>query len=243
MIPKIIHYCWFGGKELPASARSYIRTWREHMPGYEIREWNEKNFDVSAAPLYVRQAYEAGKFAFVSDYVRIRALLEHGGIYFDTDVEVVRPFEEYLEGRGLVSGFESERMLTTAFIACRPGLSLMEEFEKTYHERSFIREDGSLDLTEINVGFSRLAEKYGLDLSRNEFQEFGGDMAVYPIEIFAAFDVKNWHEKVTGNTRTIHHMDASWMDKKGKIHIALIRGLQRVLGYDAYDRLKARFRR
>ena len=117
MIPKVIHFCWFGGNELPDSTKRYIGTWRKNLPDYRIIKWSEKNFDVSSAPAYVQEAYQAGKYAFVSDYVRIQALQKYGGIYFDTYVEVGKPINEYLEGRSMVLGFESDRSLTTAFIA------------------------------------------------------------------------------------------------------------------------------
>ena len=238
MIPKMIHYCWFGGNPLPESTKKYIRTWKQFLPDYKITEWNETNFDIQSAPAYVREAYEAKKYAFVSDYVRVQKLLQYGGIYFDTDVEVVRPFEQYLQGHSMVAGFEGEQTLSTAFIACSKGHPFMEEFEKTYHGRHFIREDGSMDLTVINTGFSRQAGEWGIDLSRNEYQETKDHIAVYPIAYFSAFDIRNWHENPAADTCTIHHMDASWMDKKGTFHIAVIKSLQKILGYERYDRLK-----
>lgn len=217
----------------------FLRTWRKNLPDYKIKKWSEKNFNIESAPVYVQEAYAAGKYAFVSDYVRIQALQKYGGIYFDTDVEVVRPFDQYLEGRTMVLGFESDRSLTTAFIACSKKHPFIEEFEKTYHERRFIQEDGSMDMTVINAGFSAQAEAWGLDLSRNEFQEIGEDIAVFPIEYFAGFDVYNWHVRTTSNTCTIHHMDASWVDKKKALRFTVIKTLHRVLGYDRYDRLRA----
>ena len=239
MIPKIIHFCWFGGKPLPESTRKYIRTWKQFLPDYRIIKWCEKNFDIESAPDYVREAYEAKKYAFVSDYVRVQKLLKYGGIYFDTDVEVVRPFEQYLKGHSMVMGFEGEKTLSTAFIACCKGHPFMEEFEKTYHVRHFLKEDGSMDLTVINTGFSRQAQEWGVDLSRNEYQEAKHKIAVYPVAYFSAFDIRNWHEKPGRVTCTIHHMDASWMDKKGTVHIAAIKGLQRLLGYEGYDKVRA----
>ena len=92
-IPKIIHYCWFGGKPKPKLAEKCLQSWRKFCPDYQIIEWNENNFDVNAAPLYVRQAYEAGRWAFVTDYVRLKAMLDMGGIYMDTDVEVIKPLD------------------------------------------------------------------------------------------------------------------------------------------------------
>lgn len=239
MIPKIIHFCWFGEKPLPESTRKYIRTWKQFLPDYRIIKWSEKNFNIQSAPAYVQEAYEAKKYAFVSDYVRVQKLLQYGGIYFDTDVEVVRSFESFLKGHSMVMGFEGDRTLSTAFLACSKGHPFMEEFEKTYHERHFLQKDGSMDLTVINVGFSRQAQEWGVDLSRNEYLETEHGIAVYPVAYFSAFDIKNWHEKPSSVTCTIHHMDASWVDKKGSIHIAAIKGLQKVLGYERYDQLKS----
>ena len=238
MIPKLIHFCWFGGKPLPVSTKRYIRTWRKYLPDYRIIKWSEKNFNIESAPDYVQEAYEAKKYAFVSDYVRVRKLLQYGGIYLDTDVEIVRPFEQFLEGHSMVLGFEGDKLLSTAFIACCKGHPFIEEFEKTYHTRHFLREDGSMDLTVINDGFSRQAGEWGIDLSRNDYQEIH-EIAVYPVTFFSAFDIRNWHENPGPDTCTIHHMDASWMDRKGTIHIAVIKGLQRILGYERYDKVKA----
>ena len=238
MIPKTIHFCWFGGNPLPESTRKYIRTWKQFLPDYRIIKWSEKNFDIQSAPEYVKEAYESKKYAFVSDYVRVQKLLQYGGIYFDTDVEVVRPFEQLLEGHSMVMGFEGDRTLSTAFFACSKGHPFMAEFEKSYHTRHFIRPDGSMDLTVINDGISRQAGEWGIDLSKNEYQETDHGIAVYPVEYFSAFDIKNWHEKPGAATCTIHHMDASWVDKRGSLHIAVIKGLQRILGYDRYDQLK-----
>lgn len=238
MIPKIIHFCWFGEKPLPKSTRKYISTWRYFLPDYKIIKWSEKNFNIQSAPDYVKEAYEAKKYAFVSDYVRVQKVLQYGGIYFDTDVEVIRPFEQLLKGHSMVMGFEGDRTLSTAFFACSKCHPFMEELEKSYHTRHFIQKDGSMDLTVINDGFSKQASGWGINLSRNEYQETEHNIAVYPTEYFSAFDIKNWHETPSSVTCTIHHMDASWVDKKWLIHIAGIKGLQRILGYKRYDRIK-----
>ena len=243
MIPKLIHFCWFGEKPLPESTKKYIRTWEQFLPDYKIIKWSEQNFDIQSAPEYVQEAYKAKKYAFVSDYVRVQKLYQYGGIYFDTDVEVIRPFEKFLHGHSMVMGFEGNQLLSTAFFACSKDHPFMEEFEKTYHTRHFLMEDGSMDLTVINTGFSRQAEEWGIDLSRNEYQETKGKIVVYPVTYFSAFDIKNWHENPSSVTCSIHHMDASWMVKKGSIHIAAIKGLQRILGYERYDKVKGFFKK
>lgn len=97
MIPKIIHYCWFGGGPKPKSVEKYIRSWKKYCSDYEIIEWNEDNFDISSSPLYVKQAYAAKKWAFVSDYARLKVVFECGGIYFDTDVQVIKNIDTLLQ--------------------------------------------------------------------------------------------------------------------------------------------------
>ncbi len=243
MIPKIIHYCWFGGKEKPDNIKKYITGWKEKLPDYQFVEWNEDNFVISQSPKYVREAYEVKKFAFVSDYVRIYALYNYGGVYLDTDVEIVKPFDEYLLNRTLVTGFESNRSLLTAFIAAEKNHPLMKEFLDSYNERKFVMDDGTFDMTPINVGFSSLMEKQGIDLDKNEFQEIGATIAVYPIPIFCGFDVSNWHIKPTDETCTIHHMNASWVNGKKKLYFKTILFLQKILGYRLYDYLKKKIRK
>lgn len=241
-IPKIVHYCWFGNGEKPDNIKAYIETWKANMPDYTFMEWNEQNFDVEHSIPYVRQAYEAKKYAFVSDYARIQALYQYGGIYFDTDIEVKKPFEEFLEDKSMVLGFESERSLLTAFIAVEKEHSYMKEFLETYQKRNFINEDGSYDMLVINDGFSRLMENKGVDLDRNEYQELPGNIAVYPIEYFCGFDVNNWHESITEKTCTVHYMNSSWVSGKQGMKRKIIYTLQKILGYKNYDKLKGLFK-
>ena len=225
-IPHIIHYCWFGKSEKPNNLKQYIEGWKKLLPDYKIIEWNEDNFSLSDAPVYVQEAYEVQKYAFVSDYVRIKALYEQGGIYLDTDIEIVKRFDEVLEGRELVLGFESDKSLETAFIACTAGNKYIGEFCKTYDERRFILPDGSYDMSVINQHFTELLEqRLKINLMDESFQSLDdGKVVIYPREYFAAFDINNWHIKPTDNTYTIHHMNSSWSSSKKKLYVQGLQG-------------------
>lgn len=241
-IPKIVHYCWFGNGEKPDNIKAYIASWKEKMPDYTFMEWNEDNFDITASIPYVQQAYEAKKYAFVSDYARIQALYQYGGVYLDTDVAVRKPFEQFLEDQSMVLGFESKRSLLTAFIAVEKEHPYIGEFLASYENREFLKEDGSYDMTVINDGFSKLMEKKGVDLDRNEYQKLVGDIVVYPIEYFCGFDVVNWHEDITENTYTVHYMNSSWVSGSAGLKRKVIQTLQKMLGYKTYDKLLKTFK-
>lgn len=238
-IPHIIHYCWFGGKEKPDSIMKYINGWKEILFDYQFVEWNEKNFSIKDAPLYVREAYSVHKYAFVSDYVRINALSQYGGVYLDTDIEVVKRFDEVLEGYDMVLGFESDRSLETAFMACNKDNLYIKNFCNTYQNRRFILDDGTYDMSVINQHFSNYMQRYGVDLDIEEYRIIEKyNIVIYPREYFAAFDVKNWHINPTTNTYTIHHMNASWSSNKRKLYFNTIKFIQRLFGYRGYDRIK-----
>lgn len=241
-IPHIIHYCWFGGNEKPDNIKAFIKGWKEKLTDYTFVEWNESNFSIDDAPEYVKEAYSVKKYAFVSDYARIKALCEQGGIYFDTDIDLVRRFDDFLEGHEMVLGFESDRQLETAFIASTPGNKYISTFLKTYDNRHFINPDGSYDMSVINKHFSDCMENFGVNLDNEDLQAIdGGAVVVYPREYFAAFDISNWHIKPTENTYTVHHMNSSWSTSKKKLYFGVIHFLQKILGFDGYDKLKAKY--
>ena len=137
-VPKIIHYCWFGGNPKPKLAEKCIKSWKKFCPDYQIIEWNEENFDVSAAPEYVCQAYAAKRWAFVTDYVRLKAMTEMGGIYMDTDVELVKPLTPFL-AHDAFAGFETDASVQTGLLACCPGFPLFQEFLQHYDSARFCK--------------------------------------------------------------------------------------------------------
>ena len=231
-IPKIIHYCWFGGKPLPKSCKKMISTWKKLLPEYELRGWDETSFDVDSSD-FVREAYRAGKFAFVSDYVRLCALKEYGGIYLDTDIEVIRSFDPLLRGRGAVFGFESCEKVMTAFIAAQPEHPIINEFLSSYATKSFDPADPEPN----TVGLTDILTRRGLALN-NRMQLMDGNAAVFPLDYFQAYDFTKALLCVTDHTRTIHRCFGSWCSPQERMLFTLKRALGKCLSEEGYRRLK-----
>ena len=206
MIPKKIHYCWFGRNPLPELAKNCIASWKKYLPEYEIIEWNEDNFDINENE-YVSEAYSSKKWAFVTDYVRLKALVEYGGIYMDTDVEVTKPLDRFLNHHAF-SGFEDVESVPTGIMACEKGFELFETLLKTYENRHFIKEDGSLDITTNTTSITEFCLAHGLILN-NQLQEIEG-FALYPNDFFCPKDPDTNQIMITENTYTIHHFAGSW---------------------------------
>lgn len=207
MIPKIIHYCWFGGKPKPELAQKCMKSWEKYCPDYELMEWNEKTYDISAAPLYVRQAYEAKKWAFVTDVVRLFALYQYGGIYMDTDVEVVKPLDQFLV-HAAFSGFEDETAIPTGIMAAEKGHPLIGQLLSYYDDRPFLK-DGKPDLTTNVTVITKILSGRGF-CPNNSLQEVAG-LTLYPHDYFCPCDHKTYHITRTENTHTIHHFAGSWL--------------------------------
>lgn len=231
-IPKIIHYCWFGGKPLPANCAALIDSWRRQLPGYQIMRWDETTFDLSGSA-YVKDAYQAGKYAFVSDYVRLYALKTYGGVYLDTDIEIVRDFDDLLERYDAVFGFESGEKVMTAFMAARPEHPIIVEFWDDYARKEF--DPGNLEPN--TVPLTSILKRRGLSLS-NRFQQLGGDTAVFPLDYFQAYDFTKSALCVTEHTRTIHRCYGSWCTPGQRMVFAVKRALGSHLSEAGYDRLK-----
>lgn len=229
MIPKIIHYCWFGANPLPKLAQNCIASWQKFLPDYEIKRWDETNFDLTICD-YVKEAYQAKKWAFVSDYARFFILYKYGGVYFDTDVEIIKPLNEILE-RGPFMGIEQ----ISPQISVAPGLGLAanshlplyQEILDGYHKKHFTKSDGSLDLTTVVTYTTEILQKHGLK-NCNEIQQIAG-VYIYPKTYFNPIDHVTGKKIITPNTYAIHHYMASWCTsvsrKRGKIYQFLARYL------------------
>ena len=212
-IPAIIHYCWFGKKRRPRSVKKNIGSWFEQNGfNYIVRRWDEKNFDVNFSP-YTKQAYEAGNYAFVSDVARLKALVEEGGIYFDTDVEQIKPINTMLFQDAFL-GFEGTKHIGTAVMGCVPHHPLFEEFLNLYKELSLVKDDkGTID-TDTNVKrLTELLESHGL--KRNGRQQTVAGVNIYPSDVFSPYDYVDGTLHKTENTITIHWFSQSWLGIKG----------------------------
>lgn len=223
MIPKIIHYCWFGKNPLPELALKCIDSWKKFFPDYEIKQWNEDNYDVNKIS-YTKEAYSEKKYAFVSDYARFDILYEYGGIYFDTDVEVIKDMSEILK-RGAFAGIESAGALNAGLGIASPAASpIFKEVLESYLNEHFVNQDGTKNLTTVVERVSKIFKNHGFT-DEIKIQEVCG-ITIYPMEYFCPKDYKNGKLNITENTVSIHHYDGSWLEdwekqvllNKEKIH-------------------------
>ena len=226
MIPRKIHYCWFGGKEKPQEVLRFIETWRRHCTDYEIKEWNEKNFDVHLNR-YTEEAYNAGKWAFVSDVARLWALVHEGGIYMDTDVEVVRPLDELLHEKAFI-GFEGTQWIGTSIIAAEAGNSFLKEFLDDYNNRTFAGSDGNFNqTTNVEEITKRFVARYSI--ARDGKKQQAGEFTIFPTDYFSPYDYIDGRTHSTRNTYSIHHFSQSWI-KRSKFVTLLSQWWHRLCG-------------
>ena len=209
MIPKKIHYCWFGGKEKPKSVLEYIDTWKKFLPDYEIKEWNEKNFDVNKYS-YTKEAYYAKKYAFVSDVARLYALVNEGGIYFDTDIRVLKSFPDSLLSNKAFTSFEHDVYVSTGVLAAEPNNPIFVEFLDSYARCSFFYHF-KFNLTTNVINFTSLLISKGL--CPNNCKQNLGNITIYPQVYFCANDSKTGLRYNNTETYTIHEFNGTWCTK------------------------------
>jgi len=209
MIPRIIHYCWFGGNPLPELAEKCITSWRKHCPDYEIRFWSETNFDINTVP-FTAQVAKVKKWGFIVDYIRAYVVYNYGGIYLDTDVELIKPFTEDILQNICFGGFENKKNINPGSIfAGRQGCVIAKKLMDFYAEYNFIQEDGELNLTPSPKIFTRILLKHGLK-QNNTYQELD-EFTAYPAEYFCPMPLNTRLVNITKNTYAIHHYVGSWL--------------------------------
>ena len=223
MIPKVIHYCWFGGNPLPESALKCIESWKKYCPDYEIKEWNETNIDVTSVD-YMREAYEVKAWGFVPDVARLQIIYECGGIYLDTDVEIIKSFDPLLQHDAFM-GIETGTTKRNNFIALGLGFGaerrneligyLLNDYKKKHFNSNERKED---PLPAPLLQLPLFVEKGFTE--KNELQIVGG-ATVYPSDFFSPLSVITGALTITENTYSIHHYNASWASEDGKEYIKM----------------------
>ena len=256
MIPKKIHYCWFGRNPKSKMAQKCIKSWKQYCPDYEIIEWNEDNYDLSQAPLYVQQAYEARKWAFVTDYVRLQVVYENGGIYLDTDVELTKNLDDLLCYQAYF-GFENGNNIATGLgFGAIQGCYIVKEIMEQYSDISFYKDDGSFDTTPCPARNTKVFMEHGL-VQDDSRQMLDGSILILPTIYLCPYDFISTEMKRSKETMSIHWYGASWQSieekrwtederkhvKKEKRILFLLtmryKLLTMILGEDRYRRIKS----
>lgn len=231
MIPKIIHYCWFGRNPLPSSAKRCIASWKKYLPNYEIKEWNEDNFDINRIP-YTRDAYAAKKYAFVSDYARFWVLYHYGGVYFDTDVEVIRPMDDFI-AKGPFMGWEKPG--STGVYSIAPGLGLAANKEQPLYQEilhdfehlNFYDENGERNNYSMIPLVTDLLTQKGL--KKDGSMQVIDDVILYPSEYLCPMEYFTGKVTITDNTYAIHWYTMTWLPKTAIWKFKLMRLVRRFL--------------
>ena len=236
MIPKIIHYCWFGHNPKPQLAQKCIDSWYKFFPDYRIIEWNEDNFDVSQYP-YSQYCYDTKRWAFLSDFVRLIVVYENGGIYFDTDVEVIRPFDDLVQYESFY-GFENDKFVATGlgFGAEKNSKTVKSILDQYLAMKP--RDDGSFEI----IGCPHLNTSglipFGLQVNGKRQSIDGAE--IFSSEFFNPFDDSTGRMNITENTYSINHYGKSWMNNRKRIRSRLTRPLHRIFGTKVFDKLRKR---
>ncbi|WP_377519779.1 glycosyltransferase family 32 protein [Priestia megaterium] len=226
MIPKTIHYCWFGENPLPDLTLKCIESWKKYCPDYKIIEWNESNFDVNSIN-YTAEAYRTKKYAFVADYVRFEILYQYGGIYLDTDVEIVKPIDDLLQHSIFFGREEVNRVNPGLIMGCEPQNRFVGDMINLYKGVQFLNEDTKSLKTIVDYTTEMLVSRGWTPTSEIQKVE---EIAIYPVEFFCPKSYKTGVMTIMENTYTIHHFDSSWFTEHDKKRLRLQQRFNKVLG-------------
>lgn len=228
MIPKIIHFFWFSGEPFPPAVKQCMESWHKFFPDYEIKWWNSKNYDVNKCA-YTKEAWEAKKYAFLTDYARFDVLYHYGGVYFDTDVEVIKKMDDIiargpymgLEAGSIKSFIKSNKKKARSFnhsrvdpgqgMAAYPNMPLFKDVLDDYGSRHFLKPNGKYDMTNLPQRVSRSMRKHTV-IKKDGFAYCEG-IYIYPKDYFCPLSYITKRLKITNNTRSVHWYNASWLPK------------------------------
>lgn len=230
-IPQIIHSVWVGGGEKSDIIKKCRESWSKYCPEYTIIEWNETNFDIQNTCDYVLQAYKSKKWAFVSDYIRLRVLYEYGGVYLDTDSELLSSLNPFLNDKGFVC-IESRYTLSLGIIGVIPKSEWIKDLIKEYEVTPFFNKSGEMNLLPINKRVQKLFEKRYQYHWSNSIQRFYDGVVVYPSEYFSPINPYTGVKSVTNKTVMIHHYDNTWMSLSDKRKRKIKQMITRIMGED-----------
>ena len=215
-IPPILHYCWFGGKEMPDLYKRCIESWYKYCPNYEIKEWNESNCDVNET-IFTQQAYSVGKYGFVPDYFRLKIIYEWGGIYLDTDVEILKNIDDLRYNNAFCGlEFPGEVALGLGFGAIKEH-NVIKKLMERYYTMSFIRNDGTINDVISPIYQSEDMLSYGMKCGN--MKQIVEDMTIYPIEVLSPQNINTGIFQKTENSYMWHHYDGSWLSDDRRKHV------------------------
>ena len=229
VIPKIIHYCWFGDNPLPDLAKKCIESWKKYCPDYEIKEWNDSNIDIKLIKnKYLQQAYEAKKWAFVSDYIRLYIIYNYGGVYFDTDVEVIKNIDEFLKYDAFFAKENNEQFNTGIGFGAIPKNLLVKKMLDEYKNIEF-NSGNSYDLTPCPIRNTKVIDSF---FGKIDFEDKKviDNVCLLSKEYFCSIDYETNIMNISNNTYTIHHFSQSWLRPYDKVKVFIKRILFRCFG-------------
>lgn len=240
MIPKIIHYFWFGGNPMPQLALDCIESWKKYCPDYEIKLWNEDNYDIKKNQ-YMYQSYKCGKYGFTVDYARLDIIYHYGGVYLDTDVELIKPLDEFLNDSAFM-GFETNRTVAIGLgFGAEAGNNTIFQMRELYNDLRFINKDGSLNLIPSPSYQTRVLRDSGMKCDGTE--QVVDQVHIYPKEVFNPCDLETRRITVTPRTASIHHYMASWATESQRLHTKIYAYGSRMLGKRAVRFLRKSYRK
>ena len=231
-IPKIIHYVWCGKENLPPNFSQFLESWKKFCPDYEIKLWNENNFDFSKSP-YAMEAYEKRKFGFVADYIRVKVLHEYGGFYFDTDIELIKPIDDLLNNDFVVS-FENDVHLESAVLGSVPNHPFLKRMIEFYEKAHFLKPNGKPDLTPNTPIITNFLMRYYNLIPKNQEQTLNCEddytIKVLDKHAFAPINYTTKKIEITDQTYAIHHFDGSWQGGNVKIQDKFLCSVYKTFG-------------